>query len=70
MSSSTLTKGFQTDAFNSTVEEAVDKRVREPLSVDAFAAKLADAPSITVLVANFVVDKVEKNTLDKTKMEN
>lgn len=55
-----LAKDFESAAFYSAVEQAVQRCVPEPLSVDTVATGMVDAPSFTVPVAKLVKHEVEK----------
>lgn len=64
-----LAKGFRSAGFYSEVANAVHNCVSEPPSVDVVSAKLVDSHSFTVPPETFVKQEVEKNSLDKSKME-
>lgn len=67
--SGALAKDLRSAAACFAVEDAVHKWAQEPPSVDTVAAKLIDALSSTVPVVRFVKKEVEKNVLDRAKME-
>lgn len=65
-----LPKGFRSAALYSSVKEVVQKPVPEPPSIDTVMEKLVDDPSFTVPVAKLVKHEVQRNYVDKAKMEN
>lgn len=62
-------KVFRSGAFNLAVEEAVQKSVLEPQSVEAVATRMAYSPAFSVLVAIFINHEVNRCFLNKTKMK-
>lgn len=64
-----LAKGFRSAAFYSPVGESVNKCVSESLSTEAVAAKIVETPASTITVVKFVKREVEKNSVNKIKME-
>lgn len=63
-----LARGLLSAAFYLAAEEAVQRWIPEPTTVDAVATEQVDALFFTVPVSKYVKHKVEKNFLSKAIM--
>lgn len=64
-----LSYGFRCSAFYSAMDKTEHKCVPEAPSFDKVATKLVDAHTFTVSVAQLIKYEIEKNSLDKSRME-